>query len=294
VGKEKSMNSKSEESPQHFIIPISNFSLNIYDKDFTYIFDKDLKISLRKFDYENNIERVDADDYSNFDHGQLKMRYSWGLRFDCTQKELYAFIEDIDLLMLAFRIFDGADCYFKYILNVSNTHSSKKNPDEWKRAINTEKHSTNFTIESLTKIKEGYLKLQKFRIVSARTRHSIQFLYLGYISYYWMQAFILFMVYLETLVSPDIKSDKITSIIINRIWKLIPKKSICSKNQLNKIYDLRSDIVHGKIITDIELKKEMSNLVRLQRVVLSVFKSVMGNNFNTIYSNNTEFEKFFD
>ena len=294
MGKEEFMNSKSKERLQHFILPIRNFSLNGNDKDINYFFDNNLKISVKKFDYESNIERVDADNYSTFDHGELKIKYNWGLRFDCNKNDLLVYIEHVNLLMLAFRIFNAADCSFEYILNSSNTHLSRKNPDEWKRAINNEKHSSNFTIESLAIIKDGYLNLKKFRVISARTKHSIQFLYLSYISYYWMQAFILFMVSLETLVSPDIKSDKITSIIINRIWKLIPQKSICSKNQLNKIYDLRSDIVHGKIITDIELKKEMSNLVRLQKVVLSVFKTVMRDNFNTIYSNNKEFEKFFD
>lgn len=279
---------------QHYIIPISKFSLDINDHNFIFSFDEDLKISLKKFDYENDIERVDADDYSTFDQGQLKMKYTWGLRFDCSLKEFNTFIENINLLMLAFRIIDETDCSFEYILNVSNNHLSKKNLDIWKRSINTKKHSRFFTTETLRTIKEGYLKLQKFRLVSARTKHSIQFLYLSYISYYWMQAFMLYMTSLEILVSPDIKSDKITSIIINRILKLIPNESICSKNQLNKIYELRSDIIHGKIIADIELKQEMSKLVRLQKVVLLGFNNILKEDFQTIYSNNTKFEMFFN
>lgn len=54
---------------QHYIIPISKFSLDINDHNFIFSFDEDLKISLKKFDYENDIERVDADDYSTFDQG---------------------------------------------------------------------------------------------------------------------------------------------------------------------------------------------------------------------------------
>lgn len=289
------MTSESVEKLQHYIVPLRNFALDINNNNnFIYSFDDDLKISLKKFDYENDMERVDADDYSTFDQGQLKMKYSWRLRFDCYRKEFYTFIENINLLMLAFRIFEEADCSFEYILNVSNTHASPKNPDKWKRAINTKKHSTSFTIESLKMIKQGYYQLQDFRLVSARTKHSIQFLYLSYISYYWMQAFILYMTSLETLVSPDIISEKITSIIINRILKLIPDKSICSKTQLNKIYELRSDIVHGKIITDVELKKEMVKLVRLQRVVLSSFKNILKKDFDSIYTNRIEFEKIFN
>lgn len=279
---------------KHYIIPVGNFSLDEYDNKFIYTIDENLYISLKKFDYENDMERVNADKYSAFDQGQLKMIYSWGLRFDCNQIELNKYIENINLLMLAFRICDEADCSFEYILNVSNTHSSLKNLDKWKRSINIKKPSSIFTIDTLEKIKVVYLTLQKFYSVSARTKHSIQFLYLGYISYYWMQAFILFMTSLETLVSPDIKSDRITSIIINRIVKFIPEKSICSKSQLNKIYELRSDIVHGKIISDLQLEKEMPHIVRLQKVVLSVFNNILNKDVPTIYSNKIEFEKFFN
>ena len=278
----------------HYIVPINNFQIFQSSKNFKFIFDDKFKLALKKFSYEENIERVGADDYSTFDHGQLKIKYDWGIRFDCSQKDFNTYIEHISLLMLAFRIFEHADCSFEYILNVTEPHLSKKNIDRWKRSIQNEKHSAIFTADSLYKIKEGYKLLGNFRSVSARTRQSIQFLYLSYISYYWMQALMLFMTSIETLVSPDIKSEKITSIIINRILKLVPDKSICSKTQLNKIYELRSDIVHVKIITDIELKKELHKLVRLQKLILFAFNNILKEDFRTIYRDNIKFEKFFN
>ena len=277
----------------HYIIPIKNFKIYPYSKNFEYDFENP-KVNLKYFAYEDDIERIDADKYSTCDHGILKMEYSWGLRFDCQNKDLDLYIEKINLLMLSFRIFEEADCSFEYILNVTDTYSSIKNPDRWKRSLNTVQHSSNFTIETLDKVKSGYSELQEFYYVSARTKHCIQFLYLAYISYYWMQAFILFMTAIETLVSPDIKSDKITSLIINRILGLIANDSICSKNQLNTLYELRSDIIHGKVITDIQLQKEMPKLVRLQKVVLTVFNNILKRDFKTIYSNNIEFENFFN
>ncbi len=283
----------TKEMVNQYIVPIRNFNIYSAPKEFEFIFDENLIIILKYFSYEDHTEPIDADIYSISDQGLLKMNYSWGLRFDSKQVKLNTYIENINLLMLAFRIFDKADCSFEYILNVSNTHSSIKNFDKWKRAINTIKHSPTFTIDTLQRIKEGYSKLQTFHSVSARTKHSIRFLYLSYISFYWMQAFVLFMTSLESLVSPDIKSEKITSIIINRINKLIPDKSICSKNQLNKIYELRSDIIYGKILSDLHLVKEMPHIVRLQKVVLSVFNNILNSDFSTIYSNKMNFENFF-
>ncbi len=281
-------------SSEHYIIPIRNFKISLIHKDLKFIFDPKLNISLKYFSYEDDMERVDADDFSIHDQGQIKMIYNWGLRFDCGQKELYEYMENINLLMLAFRIFARADCSFEYILNVSNTHLSRKNIDIWKRSINTKKHPSIFNIESLRKIKEGYLRLQQFNSISARTKHSIQFLYLGYISFYWMQAFILFMTSLETLVSPNLITDKITSIIINRILKILPNNSICNKTQLNKIYSLRSDIVHGKILTNLQLEKEMPLLVKLQNVVLSIYNNMLQRDFFSIYNDVSNFEIFFD
>jgi hypothetical protein len=283
----------TKEIINHYIVPIRNFKIHPTSRKFEFIFDKNLKLKLKYFSYEDHMERVDADEYSIFDQMQLKVKYNWGIRFDCNLTKLNTYIENINLLMLAFRIFDEADCSFQYILNVSNTHSSIKNIDNWKRSINTIKHPSNFKIEDLIKIKEGYLRLQKFFSISARTKHCIQFLYLGYISFYWMQGFILLMTSLETLVSPNIRSEKITSIIISRIMKLLTDKSICSKTQLDKIYDLRSKIVHGKITTDIEMKKVMPHVVRLQKVVLSVFNNILQNNLSNIYCNKIEFENFF-
>lgn len=283
----------TNETLNHYIVPIGKFNIYSAPKEFEFIFDENLMLILKHFSYEDDMERVDSDYYSNFDQGQLKMKYSWGLRFDCDQTELDTYTQNINLLMLTFRIFDRADCSFEYILNVSDTSSSKRILEKWKRSINTIEHLSTFTIDTLKNIKEGYLKLQRFYSVSARTKHSIQFLYLGYISYYWMQGFVLLMTSLETLVSPDIKSAKITSIIINRIIKIIPDKSICSKNQLNKIYELRSDIIHGKIISNLQLSNEMPHIVRLQQVVLSVFNNILNKNLSTIYSNKMKFEKFF-
>lgn len=283
----------TNETLNHYIVPIRKLEIYSVPKEFEFIFDKDLMLRLKHFSYEDDMEKVDADKYSIFDKCQLKTEYSWGLRFDCNQTKLNTYIENISLLMLAFRIFDEADCSFEYILNVSNTHESIRNLDKWKRSINTIEHISTFNVDTLNKIQEGYMKLIRFRSVSARTRHSIQFLYLGYISYYWMQAFVLLMTSLETLVSPDIKSDKITSIIINRLIKIIPDKSICSKKKLNKIYELRSDIIHGKIISDLQLVDEMPHIIRLQKVVLSVFNNILNKNFSTIYGDKTKFENFF-
>lgn len=294
MGEEESEMKKNTKKFSHFIFPFKNFSLKVLNPNFNLVIDETENIYLKTFEYDRDIERIDSDQFSEQDRIDLAMKYRWGLRFDCFDDEKFKYLEKCNLLLLTFRIFNQSDCSGIYLLNVTNPHLSVKEDNNWKWAIANKQNKTELNIEELQIIKIRYDQLKSFYITSPRTKHSIQFLYLGYISNYWMQAFILYMTALETLVSPDIRSEKITSIIIDRIMKLISQDSVCIKNQLSKIYELRSDIVHGKIAPDIELKKEMPKLVNLQKVVLSGFYNILKEDFKSIYSNEHKFENFFN
>ncbi|MCH8032771.1 MAG: hypothetical protein IH819_00100 [Bacteroidetes bacterium] len=236
MGEEKFIMNNSIKKLNHFIFPFKNFSLEVLDPNFKFVLDESENIYLKTFDYRRDIEKIDSDQFSVSDRIALTMEYRWGLRFKCFENEKNKYLEKCNLLLLTFRIFNRSDCSGIYLLNVTNPHLSVKEDNIWKWAIANKHNKTDLKVDELRKIKIAYDQLNSFYITSPRTKHSIQFLYLGYISNYWMQAFILYMTALETLVSPDIKSDRITSIIVNRIMRLITNDSICSKNQLNKIY----------------------------------------------------------
>ena len=286
------MNTVIEEKLHHYIIPITNFSLYKDDANLIYTFDDDLNITLRKFDYENDMERVDADHFSAFDQYELKIKYKWGFRFNCKKNEALNFLERINLILLSFRIFAEADCAAIYLLNVSSPHHSYKETNIWKRAIADRQHNSIIDIKTLEEIKRGYLSFKSFYSTSPRTKHSVQFLYLGYTSNYWMQAYILFMTSLETLLSPSTE-NQITTKIIKRTRNLINDNKLCSKKIIDELYELRSDIIHGRILVDLSFKNHIDEMTKLQIIVLKAFKVILEKKFVSIYQNDESKESFF-
>ena len=108
-----------------------------------------------------------------------------------------------------------------------------------------------------------------------------------------MESYILFMTSLETLVSPSIE-EGITSKIIKRTRKLINDSKICSKRNINNLYKLRSNIIHGRVLVDLSFKEHQDEMVKLQIIVLKVFEKILSNDFCTIYKNEESKEKFFE
>jgi len=292
MGEEEFMIAEPIDKLQHYIIPITDFSIDIFDDNFIYVFDEDLRISLKKFDYENDMERVDADHFSVLDHSELKIKYKWGFRFDCKKNEALTFLERVNLILLAFRIYSEADCTAIYLLNVTIPYNSYKETNIWKRAIANRKHNFGFDIKTLDKVKIGYLRLKSFYSTSLRTKHSVQFLYLGYTSNYWMQAFILFMTSLEALLSPPTE-DQITTKIIKRTRNLINDTKLCSKNIMDHLYELRSDIIHGRILVGLNFIERIDDMVKLQIIVLRAFERMLEKDFASIYQNEESKELFF-
>ena len=87
---------------------------------------------------------------------------------------------------------------------------------------------------------------------------------------------------LETLVTPSKEVNGITEIIKRRIVALINNESVCSNNRINKIYKLRSDIVHGRRRVDLDFDKEINKLKQLQLIALEAFKRIINIDFKNV------------
>ena len=292
MGEEECVKANKLNQLNHFIFPIKNFSLEALKTKFVHILDEDKNISLRAFDYEKDIEPVNSDQFSTLDLAYLKKDYHWGFRFDCIETAKLKYLELCNLLLMAFRIFNLSDCNGIYLLNVNNPHLSVKEDNQWKNAVANKHNSTYINFEELKKLKMGYEHLKSFYFTSPRTKHSVQFLYLGYISNYWMQAYILFMTALETLISPPTE-EQITIKIIKRTRSLIGNSKICSKAKLEKLYELRSNIIHGRITVSLDFNEHIEEIVKLQTIVLSAFKIILSKNYISIYKNEETKEQFF-
>jgi len=134
-----------------------------------------------------------------------------------------------------------------YPFVTSNDVSSKINDEEFKR------------------ISEIFAGLNIFKNISTRTSNAAYFLGLAYRSRKWLEALLFHVCALETLISSTEREDRITEKFVNRIHNFIGY----DKASLKKIYDIRSELVHGRY----KWNSEDENL-RLFRIAEEACRSV--------------------
>ncbi|MFH1519514.1 MAG: hypothetical protein ABIE75_02975 [Candidatus Omnitrophota bacterium] len=110
----------------------------------------------------------------------------------------------------------------------------------------------------------------------------------------WMDAYALFSFALEALFSRDDKCEP-TKTIINRVSRILN----CSKTKINNLYEIRSDIVHGRIELaekedEVKKKENLNYLQDVENVVIGCLRKVLDEKVYLKYKNPQEREKYFD
>lgn len=226
------------ESPKDMWNDKIDFNGNLKD----YLIDSEHKIVLKKFDNSIDWDSLRIDVFSQLDIEYLHQA-KWTFEFECKKEELDDYKQKLNLLLLAFRVTKYSDISIKYIICKNAFHFSSKCSDDWKYAIAEKNYKKDFDALNnldLDEVIKGYIHLIELFKVTPRTTHAINFLFLAYTSYYWMEAFLLFMTSLESLVSPPTE-DQITTKILKRTRKLINDPNVCSKKDINNLYQLRSE-----------------------------------------------------
>ena len=248
---------------------------------------------------ENKIEELnfleEIDYFSKDDNREIRSSH-WVFSFECEEEKVDNYKQKLNLLLLACRIIKYSDLSIKYLICKNAPDESSKYSDYWKYAIaekNPKRDIQELNKDDLEKIVDGYYKLKELFKVSPRTTHAINFLILAYTSYYWMEAYIIFMTSLETLVSPPTEVQ-ITSNIIKRTRKLVNDSKICSKKDIDELYKLRSDIIHGRILVSLDFNERIDDLIKLQIIVLKAFENILESDFKTNYKDENSKEKFFE
>lgn len=261
-----------------------------------YCVDFKTNIYLKKFNYItfSNYGELKIDILSQLDIEYL-CQSTCAFEFHCKKDELEDYKLKLNLLLLAARISKQSNLSIKYIICKNSPQFSLKYSDNWKNAITEIRVKIEWQKLNkfeFDKVVLTYEHLQGFFKISPRTAHAVNFLFLAYTSYYWMEVFMLLMTALETLVSPD-ERGAIVKTITSRVVCLINDKKICSKTKFEKIYNLRSDIIHGKILVDINFEKELPRLQQLEKIVLAIFNVLLYIDFKNIYKSENSKEIFF-
>lgn len=256
--------------------------------------DNKLNIALKRFNDHINWDDFESDVLSKLDRDYLKQS-QWYFEFNCENEKEDDYKLKLNLFLLAIRIVLQSDLSIKYIICKSAPHLSTRYTDDWKYAIASDKENNDtreFNKSNLIEAVRIYDRLKEFNVLSPRTSHAVNFLFLGYTSSYWMESYMLFMTALEALISPD-NIGAIVSEVTNRLVKLIDDVSICSKSKFDKIYSLRSDIIHGRVLIDLNLSKELPRLQQLQIITLTSFKKILESDFLINYKDEVSKEIYY-
>jgi 2-methylcitrate dehydratase len=284
-----------------FIIPLYFF--NYRDLGDKLIVTKDDVINIKEFDIDNNlkIKNFNLEEIEDFsftllsknDIEELK-NCRWAINYECAEKEFVLYYRKINILLLAFRILKHAGVGAKVALCETSRQDYENYWDNWLPALRLKIPSAvkDFSTQELNDIKNTYKTLIDFQNFSFRTKHAVNFLFLAYTSYYWMEVFILLMTSIETLVSPS-DEKQITTRIMKRLRGLIKDSDICSKTKLEKLYNLRSNIIHGRVVENTDFEEHKSELNDLQMIVLTAFNKIISTDFSSIYSNEKSKEEYF-
>lgn len=296
----------------NFVVPIENFdfigshsscndrwgNLDKYKQNIEpFVIDDKFNLTIREFDSRTLLSKDFFNSTEVFSKKDIeRIGYAnWAFYFTSRSEDIELIEVRINLILLLLRIFFHSNASCKYYLYLDSVFGiwSYKNSDDWKYAladINTEHIASKSDLDSA---KLHYTKLLEFYGLNNRTRHSINFLFLSYTSYYWQEVFALLFISLETLFSPP-KETNITNTIIKRAVAFINNPKLCSKNKLSKLYELRSDIVHGRISTNLDFKEKIKDLVSLQKIVLECYKKIIANDLIKIYSAEETKEDYFN
>lgn len=124
--------------------------------------------------------------------------------------------------------------------------------------------------EEFKRVSEIFGGLNFFKNISTRTSNAAYFLGQAYRSRKWLEALLFYVCVLETLTSSADREGGITEKFVNRIHNFIGY----DKASLKKIYDIRSELVHGRYKWN--SKDETLRLFRIaEEVCRSVFMRIL-------------------
>lgn len=245
------------------------------------------KYSLREFDATNEIPEVEL--FSKQDVELMRME-SWALVAE--GKDLKQIEEEVNILFLSFRIYKLARAFIKYLLCKQDVFCCATLNNVMQLVLPNESNKT-ITLSDLSIIDKGFSKLLQMITISNRTRNAIYFMYRGFCTGKMIDSFMFLMCVIESLFS-DEKRSGMTKTICSRVSKFLGNKSRYEYNDIEELYDLRSKIVHGKVVVEDEIKDQLNTLYKLQYVLVECMKKMLDKEIYRIYSDVQNKECYFN
>ncbi len=245
------------------------------------------KYALRKFDAANEIPEVEL--FSKQDVELMEME-SWAVVAEAENLKHYK--EEVNILLLSFRIYKLARVFIKYRLCKEDVHCCFRLND-CLRIVMPNKSNRIITLNDLNIIDKGFSKLLQMDAISKRTHNAIYFMYRGFCAGKMIDSFLFLMCSIESLFSNEERFGA-TKTICSRVSKFLDYRSGYKYVDIEKLYDLRSKIVHGKVAVKDEIKGNLNTLYKLQYVLVECMKKMLNEEIYLIYSDIQNKECYFN
>jgi len=244
------------------------------------------KYSLRKFNAEKEIPQVPG--LSALDINYIKMESRALVAED---PDLKKYKQEVNMLLLAFRIYKLSRLFIKYRLCMENPDLCSK-LSEHIEYISHQNSNSLIKLEDLKIIDNAFVNLLKMDAISNRTHNAIYFMFRGFSTIKWLDAYIFLMIAVESLFSNERRSGA-TDTICSRVSKFLNSKARCEYKDIEHIYDLRSQIVHGKIVANDDDRDNLSELLELEYVTAECMKKILDEEIYLKYRDVDEKEMYF-
>ncbi|MGB2861977.1 MAG: hypothetical protein WBC05_01510 [Sedimentisphaerales bacterium] len=265
------------------VMPLFNFC---NDSNEEFVFDGG-KYAIRRLNANDEIPEIDL--FSKQDIDYMKME-SWALVAE--DQDVKKYVQDVNILLLSFRIYKSAPVFIKYRLCKDNVSLCTRLCDTM-RPILPKESCRIITPNDLNIINVGFKNLLCMEAISDRTHNAGYFLYRGFCSEKMIDSFVLLMMAVESLFSSEERGG-ITNIICSRVSNFLDCKPRCKYEDISKLYDLRSKMVHGKLVVDDDIKGQLGTLHELQYVVTQCMRKMLDNKIYRIYGDIQEKERYFN
>ena len=264
-------------------MPLFDFD---YEDSQEFVF-RDGRYALRRFIADNEIPKIDG--LSKLDIEYMKLE-SWA--FVAKDPDVNKYKQEVNILLLAFKIYKLARLFIKYRLCKEDTNLCSR-INETMQYILSERSNSEITLNDLKIIDKGFLHLLKMDAISNRTHNALYFLYRGFFSTHWIDSFIFLMCALESLFSKEERGEA-TKTICSRVSKFLDSKPRCGYKDIENLYDIRSKMVHGNIIANDDPKDNLIKLHDLEYVVTECMKKILDEQIYLKYSNVQQKEIYFN
>jgi hypothetical protein len=244
------------------------------------------RYKLIRFDADQEIPPVPG--VSELDRGHMRCE-QWALLAEDPVSERYR--EDVNLLLLSFKIFRLAPVFIKYRL-------CKEDEDQCARLSETmgyhlyERPSVPLVRRDLDEIDEGFARLMEMQAISSRTHNTLYFTYRGLSSQKMIDPFVFLSMAIESLFSLETRGGA-TKPICLRVSAFLGPTEPFSSADMDKLYDLRSKIVHGRVVVEDDIRGKLSVLCDLQRVLLKCLKKMLTEKSYNMYRDVSKKEEYF-